>query len=141
MQDFAVSLDVLSDVLSLSELCSLLQHSPDHGSHSRGDLRAANLGVFDETIWSLYSKAPATAPLQEHLTSIRSRFPPERLRALAGADSSSSISSVVIDIAIFFDAEAFSANVILSRHILHEIEEYGADVRVICYPCSEDTED
>jgi hypothetical protein len=136
MKDFDVSLDVHSDALTLSDLSSILRHPPDRGSHSRGDRRHANLGVFDETIWSLYSRAPTTAPLEEHLESIKSQFSPDRLRSLSVVEIGK-IKSVFIDIALFFEADSFSAHVILSREVLRAIDDYGANVRVICYPCSE----
>lgn len=136
MKGFDVSLDVHSDVLTLSELSGILAYSPDRGSHSRGDRRNANLGVFAETIWSLYSRAPTTAPLEEHLNSIKGQFSPERLRALRGAEASG-IQAVFIDIGVFFEADAASAHVILSREVLRVVDDFVADVRVICYPCSE----
>jgi len=98
MKNYDVSLDVQSDALTLSELSSRLGHPPGPGSHSRGDSRSANLGVFAASTWSLYSKAPTAAPLEEHFSSIKSQLSPERLHALHGAPG---IKSIFIDVAIF----------------------------------------
>jgi hypothetical protein len=68
MKHLDVSLDVHSELLSLSEVSQVLGQPADSGSHSRGDRRHANLGEFRETVWSLYSTAPTEAPLEDHLT-------------------------------------------------------------------------
>ena len=139
MKEFAVSLDIVSDVLPLEELSRILEHPPDPGSHSHGDHRSAHLGEFRETIWSLYSKAPATAPLEEHLRSIRSRFPPERLLALTRSKTNG-VKSVSVDIGVFVAADTFP-QVILSREALQWIDDYKASVRIICYPVEEDDQE
>lgn len=132
MKELDVSLDIVSEVLSLSELGSILKQPPDPGSHSRGDRRLARLGAFSETIWSLYSKAPATAPLEEHLRNIKSQFPPERLRELAEQDRAK-IKEVFIDIGIFFELDTFP-QALLTREDLQLIQDYGGSLRVVCYP-------
>lgn len=131
MKEFAVSLDVVSEVQTLTELSSALRHPAGWGSHSQGDRRVARPPVFDDTLWSLCSQAPATAPLQEHLGSIKSQFPPERLWELSEGDRSS-IKEVFIDIGVFFEIDIFP-QILLGLDDLQLIHDYGASLRVVCY--------
>lgn len=138
MRELKVSLDVVSDVLTLSELASTLQREPGPGSHSRGDQRMGQLGEFGETRWSLYSQAPSEAPLEEHLKSIQSQFPSEKLSSLPVARKAG-ITGVFIDVAVFFEVDTFPS-VELPREDLQLVQDYGASLVIRCYPWNDAAE-
>ena len=134
LKELDVSLNVVTEVQTLSELSSALGHPPGSGSHSRGDRHIARSGEFGESLWSLPSTAPPAVSLEEHLQNIRSQFPPECLSALA--HEKVVLKEVFIDIGVFCEIDTFP-KVLLTREDLQLVQGYGASLRIVYYPVEE----
>jgi hypothetical protein len=125
MKRFKVSLDIVSDSLTLSELAAKLGIEPSSGSHSKGDPRG--VGEFRSTEWKLFSMLPDTADLEEHIKAIAVLFPPEALVNVLPEGC-----KVFMDIGVFFDG--WNCVVLISREMRLIINAYNAEIELNCYP-------
>ena len=111
MKKLQVSLNVVSDLLTLSELANRLGKAPSSGSHGKGDPRG-------------------TAALQKHVKDIARLFPPESL--VQGLPKGC---KVYIDVGLIFDS--WNSVVVISEEILGIIHAYKAEIELSCYSSKE----
>jgi len=129
MKTCNVSLLVRHPSRSLDELSSALgSHSA--GSHSKGEprgLEKKGTSPWSETEWRLDSGVSESAPVLDHLQDLNSRFPPADLLLRLPADS-----TVLIDIAVFFDTAI--ASVSIPRRGMEIVSSYNAALEITSYP-------
>jgi len=132
MQEFSVSLDIISTDSSLKDLTAQLGLEPSEASHDRGSPRARK-SFWEETVWRLESDASASASLEVHcqdlLAKARAAGVLESIRRLQKAEA-------LINIAAFFDTAM--CTVTIPRVCLEAIRDYSFGLQVTCYPSDMD---
>lgn len=130
-QTFSVSIDVMSETLSLSELTRLLALVPSDESHDKGSPQPRGRR-WNVTTWRVSSQVPESASLDAHCEDAVTRA---LAAGLFGPVPVPQDVKVVLNIAVFFDAAYCS--IILPPSCLRAIRGYPIEVDVTCYPVSE----
>ncbi len=130
MKTFYVSLLVCNPSLSLDQLSSALGLQPSGGSHNKGEphvLEKSGWPPWSETVWRLDSGVSEDAPVLDHLEGLKGRLPPGDLVRRLPANS-----TVLIDVAVFFDTPM--ASVGISRRAMEIVNTYRAGLEITSYP-------
>ena len=134
MKEFDVSIDISTNLLSLTDLSARLHREPYpfSSSHDKSDLVLTQTGdrePWATTIWRMFSRKDKSQPLHQHLEDLVAHFPPKELLlpGLLPEDC-----KVQITIGVYYDTATVS--LFLSQGSLDIIQSFKAAVEVVGYP-------
>lgn len=129
-KEFDVSLVVLSNRLSLSELTSSLGCQPESGSHDRNEMRPTG-APWQSSLLRMNASDP-DAPLETQCKVLLDSVPSQFVELLSA--KSDEISGAYLDIATYFRTAYCS--VTLSSAIVRRLSDLGIGLEITTYPCS-----
>jgi hypothetical protein len=130
MASFAVSIDVITQDISLREVTAALGIEPSSSSHEKGEIRSKS-ELWRETIWRLESGVESSSPLIEHLHALSDKL---SLAGLAALRIESRRLSVCLNVAAFFDTA--NCVVLIPSEYLRWLSKEGIALELSAYPCS-----
>jgi hypothetical protein len=129
-KSFDVSLVVSSNVLSLSELASLLDCLPGSGSHDKDEPRSSG-SRWEKTVWRQNAR-DADAPFDVQCAQVLHDMPPQCVELLADGENDI---TALLDVAVYFGTSYCSLVVpaevvqaLSARRMYFEVTMYPAEL-------------
>jgi hypothetical protein len=128
MQEFSVDFVISSDSISLAEISEIVGLRGDDDSQEIGSSNPIG-EIREHSAFKVGSGVVKTGSLEDHFYSIFRQLDFEKLNL----DKLPQDTLVYFDVAIFYDE--FSGNFYLNKDILSQLNQYGIELEISCYPC------
>lgn len=131
MKTLAVSIDLLTKEMDLSEISRILGVPSSNSSHNKGDRRPIDR-VWEMAVWRYESGLEETRPLDEHVEHLLRTVVPAIIREGANLPADR---TVLLNIGVFFRTPA--AGVAISADHLKRLGDANIGLDLTTYPCSD----